>query len=269
MKRLALLLSISVTVAAQTFEVASVKPAAPYNGGPIHIGTSGGPGTDDPGRLTFSNATLKMILTHAFGVESYQIVGPDWLNIDMFDISAGVPPGTTREQMDVMLRNLVMERFRMTTHREKQELPAYVLTVSKGGPKMKVADPANAAKGPPSGTQSTPGITKVTCNRCTISRFVGMLGNPNGHIIFDETGLPGTYDFVLTFEPEFGKCRGCVAGGGNGDPTPPPIAPDPSVEPPPLLTIAVRQQLGLNLEQKKKPVDVIVVDRIEKTPAEN
>jgi uncharacterized protein (TIGR03435 family) len=254
---------------AQTFEVASVKPAAPYKGGPIHIGTSGGPGTGDPGRLTYSNATIMMLLTDALDVPSYRIAGPNWINVDMFDITAKVPPGTTKEQMRTMLLNLLTERFGMMTHREKQDLPAYVLTVGKGGPKMTVSDPIPpAGKAPPSGPKSSPGVTRITCRRCTMARFVNMLGNPGGRLVFDETGLAGTYDFTLVFEPEIGKCKDCVVGGGNGALPPPPV-PAASVDAPPILEVAVREQLGLKLEREKTPVDVVVIDRIEKIPTGN
>jgi uncharacterized protein (TIGR03435 family) len=253
----------------QTFEVASVKPSAPYKGGPIHIEMSGGPGTDDPGRLTFSNYTMKGLLVSAFDMDPDRIMGPTWLNNDMFDVTAKLPPSTAPDQMRAMLRNLLTERFGLTTHREKQDLPAYVLKVGKGGPTMKASDTAPpAGKAPASGTKSSPGVTRIACYRCTMERFVGMLGHPGGRFLFDETGLTGTYDFTLAFEPDFGKCQGCVVGGGNGA-LQPPAAPPLSVDGPPILAVAIQQQLGLKLEQKKVPLDVVVVDRIEKTPAVN
>src|SRR5208283_5940677 len=124
----------------QTFEVASDKPAAPYKGGPIHIATTGGPGTDDPTRLTFSNATLTMVLQSAFDLQDTQkINGPEWLNIDMFDITATLPRSATKDQMRIMLQNLLAERFHMAWHREKQDLPGYVMIAVKG--RVRVAAP--------------------------------------------------------------------------------------------------------------------------------
>jgi uncharacterized protein (TIGR03435 family) len=129
-----LTLLASYIAAAQTFEVASVKPAAPYKGGAIHIATTGGPGTSDPTHLTFSNATLAMILNTAFDLQNSQkISGPEWLNIDMFDIAATLPPDATKDQTRIMLQNLLAERFHMAWRREKQNLPAYVLIAAKGG----------------------------------------------------------------------------------------------------------------------------------------
>jgi uncharacterized protein (TIGR03435 family) len=157
----------------------------------------------------------------------------------------------------------------MASHRAKQDFPAYVLKVDKAGLKMKFSEPNPQTKAAPSGTTSVPGTTRIVCNRCTVARFVSMLGNPGQHLVFDETGLTGTYDFLLTFEPEYGKCNHCEVGGGNGAPVPLPNAADTSAEPPPILTIAIRQQLGLRLEQRKEPVDVVIVDRIDRTPVAN
>jgi len=88
-------------------------------------------------------------------VKNYQIVGPSWLDTERFDINATLPPETTKQQFQVMLQNLLAERFKLTIHRETKELPAYVLTVGKGGPKMKESEPmapgaeAEAAAAPP------------------------------------------------------------------------------------------------------------------------
>jgi uncharacterized protein (TIGR03435 family) len=101
-----------------------------------------------------------------------------------------------------------------------------------------------------------------------MERLVNMLGHPGGRILFDETRLTETYDFTLVFEPEQGKCKDCVVGGGDGA-LPPPAAPATSIDSPPILTIAVEQQLGLKLERKNMPIDVVVLDHIERTPAGN
>jgi uncharacterized protein (TIGR03435 family) len=252
-----------VAAGAQTFDVASVKPAAPYKGGPIHIGVSGGPGTDDPGRIVFSNATIRMILLSAFDVQSYQIEGPEWINQDMFDITASVPEGAAKEHVQVMVRNLLAERFQMSAHVEKRDLPSYVLTVGKGGPRMNVS----VAPDPPPRPKTTtpaPGISKLTCVKCPVAQFVSMLGNPLGRPIFDETGLTAKYDFTLTWQPEF------RARPGMDGPLPPSeAARDPFAESAQFLPAAVQEQLGLKLELKKVPTDMVVIDRIERTPSAN
>ncbi len=250
-------------LAAQTFEVASVKPAAPYKGGPIHIAMAGGPGTEDPGRLTFSNATLRMVLNEAFNVsENQKVDGPDWLHDDMFDIVARLAPGATRDQMRAMLRNLLEERFHMAWHREKQDLPAYSLVRARG--RVRLAVPRNPAGEPTHREKSHPGIRSISCDNCTVGQFVKALGYPEGRTVFDETGLGGAYDFSLTYEPDYGVCKGCVVGGaGASAPPPPPLA----EEAPPILSVALEEQLGLKLEKRKQPVDVLVIERIDRLPA--
>ena len=260
-----LILLTSFFAAAQTFEVASVKPAARYNGGPIHIATTGGPGTDDPTRLTFSNATMTMLLQTAFDLrDSQKISGPDWLNIDMFDIAAILPPGATKDQMRAMLQNLLAERFHMAWHREKQDLPAYIMIAKKG--RVRLAAPKDAASKPSHKENTLPGIRTIACGNCTVGEFVKMLGHPEGRFVFDETGLTGTYDFALTYEPVY-VCRGCKLGGPD-DASPPPPAPTME-QAPPVLPVALDQQLGLKLEKKDRPVEVIVIDRIDRVPVPN
>src|SRR5450432_1081407 len=105
-----------------TFDAASVKPAAPPvadgRGRIMMMGPSGGPGTKDPGRIRYPFMSLKNLLMNAYDVKSFQIVGPAWLDTERFDITAVMPPETTKEQFRVMLQNLLSERFKLTVHRE-------------------------------------------------------------------------------------------------------------------------------------------------------
>lgn len=124
-----------------TFDVASVKPATPPvpdgRGRIMMAGPSGGPGTKDPGRIRYPFISLKNLLMNAYDVKNFQISGPAFLDTERFDITATMPPETTKEQFKVMLQNLLAERFKMTVHRETKELPMYSLVVAKNGPKMK------------------------------------------------------------------------------------------------------------------------------------
>jgi len=132
------------------FEVASVKPAQSVSG---RFTMNGGPGTSDPGRISYTNIMLRRILLSAYEVRNYQISGPDWLDTLRFDITAKVPDGTTKEQFQSMLRNLLITRFKMTVHRESKDLPIYALLGAKNGPKIRATEEEAAAIGKPSEDQ--------------------------------------------------------------------------------------------------------------------
>jgi uncharacterized protein (TIGR03435 family) len=150
------------TAATPSFEVATIKPAAPpaTSMGPgggmrvaMRMGPRGGPGTSDPGQITYSNMPMKSLLVTAYGVKSYQVSGPSWMDTERFDIVAKVPPGATRDDVKLMLQNLLAERFKLTLHREKKDLPMYALVVGKNGPKMKESPPDDPGAKDASGRQ--------------------------------------------------------------------------------------------------------------------
>ena len=299
---------------ALTFDAASVKPAslpAPDGRGRIMMaGPSGGPGTNDPGRVRYPYISLKNLLMNAYDVKSFQIQGPPWLDAERFDVNATMPPETTREQFLAMLQNLLAERFKSTIHRETRELPMYLLVVAKNGPKMKESKPVSAAKEdadsapPPLGAQpkigpdgfpvlalpaggrgglfmmTMPGRARLVGRRQTMldlaNRLTAQLSRPVG----DATGLTAKYDFTLTFSPEgLNSPMGTMGAGGAMVPVAPPppsgaaagAAPAglPETDTPSDIFRAVKEQLGLTLEPKKGPVELIVIDHIEKTPTEN
>src|ERR1035438_9313242 len=135
------------------FDVASVKPSAPGPDGFVRRVLAGGPGSTDPGTLTYQNVTLKMLVTLAYNLKDYQVEGPDWINGVGYDVTAKMPEGTNGVEMRQMLQTLLAERFKVTSHRETKQLPIYALTVAKGGPKMKemempaLADASQAGPG--------------------------------------------------------------------------------------------------------------------------
>src|ERR1700734_1967440 len=94
-----------------SFDVATIKPAAPPNGGPDPVGMGGGPGTKDPGRYTCSFCNLQMLMAQAYDVAGYQLTIPTALNEGRFEVTAKVPEGATKEQFKLMLQNLLAERF--------------------------------------------------------------------------------------------------------------------------------------------------------------
>jgi len=273
------------------FEVASIKPSALPTGGRIFLGTRGGPGTDDPGRFTCTNCTLLMLITTAYSVQPFQVSGPPALSTERFEIVAKVPEGATKEQFRQMLQNLLAEQFKLTLHHDSKEMPLYQLVVARGGPKMKESaettktenTAAPAAPGPmkrdaegypvltpgQSVMAMTPGHARMQGAQQTMPEFATRLSAFLGRPVTDATSLNGKYDFVLSWAPE--PNRGLIPGL----PPPPPgadtIAPaaaDPQDSGPTIFT-ALQEQLGLKLEQKKGPVDMLVIDHVEKVPTEN
>jgi uncharacterized protein (TIGR03435 family) len=243
-----------VVAKAQSFDVASVKVHPQSGDGMIRVRMSGGPGTPDPGRLNYENVSLKAVLGKAFDVKSYQLTVPDWTDSERFDITAKIPQGTTKEQFGVVLQNLLVDRFKLAYHRDKKELPAYVLVVGKNGSKLKVS------AGPAAGGTSMrmqPGKATMNAAGVSMTQLVDMLANQVERPIVDGTELTGRYDFTLEFAPEMQNMPGFVPG------------PVVEGEAAPSLFTAVQEQLGLKLEPKKAALDLIVVDRLEKTPTEN
>lgn len=224
------------------FAAASVKPAEDYD-----FSVRGGQDTTDPGRFTATGANLATLLALAHGLSNGdQLSGPAWLETEPYDVVATVPPGATRDQFQQMLRNLLEERFQMQVHHETQAVPVYELVVAENGPKLQ---PAGA--GPGTGVHFSRGEWRQTFRMWSMSSLASTLGSPAaaGRRVIDKTGLTGQYDFSLYFRPS------------NMKPGPDDDA--PSVEQ------AVQEQLGLKLVPSKAPIDVVVVDRAEKTPTEN
>src|SRR5579862_9297396 len=119
------------------FEVASIRPSGPQSSGPMGARQwkNGGAGTPDPARLTYTLMPLRMLLMDAYGVKPDQIIGP---GIDeRYDVAAKIPMGTTPLEQNLMLRSLLIERFHMSVREEVREMPGYVLTMAKGGAKLK------------------------------------------------------------------------------------------------------------------------------------
>jgi uncharacterized protein (TIGR03435 family) len=255
------------------FEAASVKRSAPPANDRVLIGGRGGPGSADPGRVVYSFMPLKSLLAIAYGVKPYQISGPGWLDIERYDIVATIPDGTNKQQFPFMLQNLLTERFGIALHHEMRELPLYELSVAKNVPKLKAPADPNA----PPGTERmtlTPNGFHLVGSAETVSALAGILENQLGSPVVDKTGLSGTFDYTLDFSRELVQN---LALAGLPPPPPPangagqlagaPAPGDPS-EAPSLFT-ALQEQLGLKLDKKRVPLDVIVVDRAEKAPVEN
>lgn len=260
------------------FEVATLKPAGPQPPGRSTFSSvTGGPGTADPGLVRWSNVTLLFALRRAWDIADYQISGPKWLDSDRFDITGKLPPETTYEDAMAMVRNLLIERFHLNLHRETKELSGFALTVTANGPKILEAslhadDKPRTTFPPPGFPTLSPGHTEgiamvmtqhsslqMTCQRQTTTDLVKRLATLLGRPLIDATGLTAKYNFTLEYTPE------------NARPASPFAAAPPELPEDQRLSIfeALPTQLGLRLEARKLTIDVIVVDHIDRTPADN
>jgi bla regulator protein blaR1 len=233
------------------FEVATIKPSKP--------GTPG-KGFGVRGRhFSTKNTSVSDIITFAYGVHARQITGgPAWLETDKYDLDAQ-PDGEGQpndKQWKTMVQKLLADRYKLTFHREKKELSVYAIVVGKTGPKL------TKSEGDPNGLPALffRRLGMLPARNATIADFAGLmqaavLDRP----VVDQTGLPGRYDFTLTWTPDEFQF------GGQGANTPPPPA---NTDAPPDLFTAMQQQLGLKFESTKAPAEVLVIDRVEK-PSEN
>jgi uncharacterized protein (TIGR03435 family) len=240
------------------FDVISVKPNKDSNGTRVQFTPDGMRGT---------GVTVRFLLYEGFGgINSNQVIGePGWASTDGFDIEARVLPADvptlakmTFEQRRTMFQSILADRFKLAVHHETREMPVYVLTLAKGGPKFKETVPDSTAGEPHrKGTMINRG--KITASDAQISTLVTILARQLGRPVVDKTGLTGDYDYTVEYTPDDGA--------------PPPRPPDgsaPAAAPDPGASIftALQEQLGLKLESTKGPVDVVVIDHIEK-PTEN
>jgi uncharacterized protein (TIGR03435 family) len=281
-----------------SFEAASVKPSAPQADGMVMRRMSGGPGTTDPGTVTYTNVPLKMMVVRAYNLKEYQVEGPDWIDGNGYDVTAKLPPGATREQFQQMLQTLLAERFKLTVHHETKQLPVYALVVGKGGPKMKEVEmPAiavGAAAGPGTGDggpglvrgrggepprlASGPGVRMMMTPNgrqlmgyMTMTQLAAALGNTMDRAVVDQTELKATYDVNLTWMPDeldrnqgrIMQMAGGAPGGGGGEER------HAANEPALSLPEALQEMLGLKLEARRSPAEMLIVDRAEKVPVEN
>jgi uncharacterized protein (TIGR03435 family) len=203
----------------------------------------------DPGRLTIRNASLKFCIEWAYGVKDYQISGPGWLDSEHFDIVAKAERGALEDRLRQMLQALLADRFKLSLHRETKEMPVYALTVGKEGAKI---HPVKAdGKSRTGGGRGHLTGQKISMPQLADLLTVGAqreLGRP----VIDKTGLKGAFDIALNWTPE--------------DPRP---AGETEAAPGPDLFRALQQQLGLRLDSQKGPVEILVIDHVERVPTEN
>jgi uncharacterized protein (TIGR03435 family) len=257
------------------FEVASVRQNT-ADDGKVMFGIQPG------GRFTTVNVPLPDLIRQAYGLQRSQLVGgPDWMRTARFDITAkaegdiprtalGGPPGP----LQLMMQELLRERFKLAAHREKREQPIYTLNLARpdgklgSGLRASTTDCANMfARGrvgppprgmapgerPPCGMRIGPG--QLTAGGMPISQLLLPLSQFTERLVFDRTGLTGNFDIDLAWTPDR------LPQG----PPPPGAPPLPSVDPNgPSLFTALQEQLGLKLESQRAPVEVLVIDHVER-----
>jgi uncharacterized protein (TIGR03435 family) len=224
-----------------------------------------------PDGMRGTGVIIRFLIYEGYGgINHEQVIGePAWTTTDGFDIEAKVAPADvptlarmTFEQRRTMFQSILADRFKLVVHHETRELPIYVLSVAKGGPKLKESAPdvPGSAAPRPRGMMMQRG--KLTATGAQLSMLVTVLSRELGRTIVDKTALTGHYDFTLEFAPDEAAAGPSGAGAGGAPPPPPADSAGPSV------FTAVQEQLGLKLESTKGPVDVIVIDHIER-PSEN
>jgi uncharacterized protein (TIGR03435 family) len=230
------------------FEVASVKVSTPTPTRGALFGCKGGPGTDDPTHLICGSESAYLMILSAYGINFLQLAAPEWLAASRFDISANVPAGATKEQVQEMWKNLLAERFHLEAHHETREIAQFDLVVSKNGAKLKSVAPADGPPKVPTLGNRRPDFTYLHFPKTTMAVLASSLSIQTKQLVNDATGLTGDYDVELSWRPDL-----ATAGPDS----------------PPDLRTAIHEQLGLELKPKKAPLEMIVVDRMEKTPSGN
>lgn len=228
------------------FEVASIKLNA--------SGSGDSESHTDGGRLTARNLSLKSLITRAYGVRDYQVEGPDWLPTQRFDVSAKFPEALpsgpeNRERYNAafrsMMQKMLEERFHLAVHHTTKTSAVYGLVVGKNGIKFKEVPLG------PSG--STSNNTHYSGKSVTMDQVAAVLSSFMDLPVLNETGLKGFYDLTLDWIPE--------SHSNKPETEPAPAGPS--------LADAVADQLGLKLEHRKAPIDILVVDHVDKLPTEN
>jgi uncharacterized protein (TIGR03435 family) len=254
------------------FEVASIKPSVETGFQRVRT---------PPGRLS-AVATVRLMMQNAYALQSFQIVNaPEWAASERYEVEAKANSDVGRAQIFLMLQSLLEDRFHLKAHRETRELPVYALVPSKGGVKLPSPKEGSCVAGDPSpnwvgGRIAVPGgpATVLPCGgvvvtmetssgallhggRVLMPELIRTLSLVLGRVVIDKTGVTDAFDLRLEFLPD---------ATSSALPPPPPGAPfDPNV---PSILAAVQEQLGLKLESAHGPVDVLVIDHVER-PAAN
>jgi uncharacterized protein (TIGR03435 family) len=242
---LAGVLFISAAAAQPVFDVASIRSSQIGKGGE---GSRRENIQASPGSLNMRNVSLKSSIRWAYHVMEYQVTGPDWLGFERYDIVAKANGPASEDQLRLMLQALLAERFKLTLHRETKDLQAYVMVVAKSGIKFHESQDS----GEPA-IERDKSMTAVHFKRVPASQVVDMLSNILHAPVINNTGFTGYYDATID-----------VAKYMQDHP-----ASDSPADIMPILINGLQEELGLKLESKKMPLDLLIIDHAEKVPVEN
>ncbi len=232
------------------FDVASVKPNKSGTRGygfppPLH------------GAFRAINAPLKALIIEAYQIQEYQLAGgPGWLDSERFDITAKGPSNTRRSEVYRMLQTLLTERFGLALHRETKEMSIYSITVDKNGPRMSKADDGECGeptRDHPCGGFNMSNRSHLQGEHVSVGQLADMLALVMGRVVVDNSGLKNNFNIKLDWTPDDFQSRGSERPDA-------PVA----AEGGPNVFAAMREQLGLKLESRKGPVEMLVIDRVEK-----
>ena len=228
------------------FEAASIKPGIP--------GSRGSGINTEAARIRVVNASLKFCIGFAWDVKDFQVSGASgWIDTERFNIDAVAAKPFEKSEMRTMLQSLLADRFAVKVHKDTQEKPGYALVVGKNGPKMPAPedDPSIMFSRTPTGD------TTFSAKNVTMTQVASALSGYLRAIVVDHTELEGRFNASLQWTPD--PAMGTMLNKA-GEPMPPPPA---DVVPGPSIFSAIQEKLGLKLESRKVPVEVIVIEHAE------
>lgn len=223
------------------FEAAFIKANTTGSGGSSSNSTTG--------QIVMVNQSLKRLVEQAYNVKPFQVTGPDWMENVRFDITAKYPEGTAKSERPAMLRTLLEERFKLATHTETKELPGYMLVVTKGGLKL---TPVDSSVHGGTSVNSHNGAVTMEVTGIPMSDLSDTLARELSATVVDRTNAEGKYSFVLHWSNEDPNGGQAEMGAAEFSAIQNAIA-----------------TLGLHLQGTKVPVQVVVVDHMERVPTEN
>lgn len=246
--RTLLLLTISTAcLAAQTATPTDVAPA--FDAAVVKSNNSGSGHSSmhtRPANIQITNNSLFQIIVAAYHIREYQLSGPDWLRSARFDIDAKAPFGTPESQLMPMMQTLLKERFKLEIHRETKDFPVFGLVPAKAGFTLRpVAD-----KGSSMDSHSDEKGGQLIAQNTNMDRLAAWISTRTDRPVLNMTGISGAYNFTLNYTLENDKA-------------------DADTPRYPILPLAIQDQLGLRLEKRTAPIEVIVVDHAERVPVEN